>query len=68
MKLVILVVATLVFSGCVYQDIDSNEVNKSIELCNQRGGLHSIRESFDGSTTTMCNDYSRIRVITGELI
>lgn len=63
MNKVVLTLFTITFlSGCVYQNVDNNDIRKGNIFCSDRGGVHSIASAFDGTVIVECMTGDRVNL------
>ena len=58
-KIFLGLIIILIMQGCYYQSINSNEIRKAIEFCEEHKGVLEIRERWSGYTMFICNDGSK---------
>ena len=62
MKLITAAILTVTLSGCIYQEVDQNDIIAATEACADKGGVFNIREYFAAGTMTTCKDSSYIQI------
>jgi hypothetical protein len=55
-KLILMVAITLLFTGCLYQNIKSSDIEKARLFCEDKGGIHTMTSWCTSSIDVECND------------